>query len=490
MSKKPLPILYNIPITDAGSEGKSIAKVDKLVVFLKNAVPGDVVDIQLTRKKNSYAEGNAIHWHHYSNKRSEPFCEHFGVCGGCKWQFMQYEHQLFYKQKQVHDALIRLGKLDVTEINPILPSRNERYYRNKLEYTFSHKKWLTNEELANSLSFGEGWGEVIHEGLGFHVPGRFDKVLDIHECFLQPDLSNKIRESVKKYALENKISFFDLRDQNGLLRNLIIRNNAKGDWMVIVNLSPFPSPKERAENSLEVKQIAENILSFLNVKFPQITSLNYVINPKRNDTINDLEIICFKGNAFLMEEMEGIQFKIGPKSFFQTNTTQAYELYKITRDYAGLTGKEIVYDLYTGTGTIANFIASQAKKVIGIEFVPEAIEDAKENSIINKITNTSFFAGDMKDVLSNDFIAEHGTPDIIITDPPRAGMHLDVVNKILEIKPDRIVYVSCNPASQARDLAFMKEHYAIKKVQPVDMFPHTHHVENVVLLEKLVVELM
>ena len=326
MSKKPLPILYNIEITDAGSEGKSIAKVDKLVVFLKNAVPGDVVDIKLTRKKNSYAEGEAIHWHQYSDKRAEPFCEHFGVCGGCKWQFMKYEHQLFYKQKQVYDALIRLGKLDVAEIKPILPSSNEKYYRNKLEYTFSHKKWLTNDELANSLSFGEDWAEVIHEGLGFHVPGRFDKVLDINECYLQPDLSNAIRESVKKYAIENNISFFDLREQVGLLRNLIIRNNAKGEWMVILNLHAEDIEKR------------EGLLNNLAEQFPQITSLNYVINPKRNDTINDLEVICYKGNAFLMEEMEGIQFKIGPKSFFQTNTTQAYELYKITREYAGLTG--------------------------------------------------------------------------------------------------------------------------------------------------------
>lgn len=466
MKKKPLPTLYNILITDAGSEGKSIARVDNLVVFLTNAVPGDIVDIKLTRKKNSYAEGQAITWHHYSEKRTEPFCKHFGTCGGCKWQFMQYEHQLFYKQKQVYDAFIRLGKLDVPSINTILPSAHTTYYRNKLEYTFSNKKWLTNFELANK--------EIIpvHEGLGFHVPGRFDKVLDIHTCYLQPDLSNAIRDCVKQFTIEHQYTFFDLREQKGLLRNLIVRNNVKGEWMVIVCFHA------------EEKEKREALLNHLSDKFPQITSLQYVINPKRNDTINDLDVICYKGDPFLMEEMEGIQFKISPKSFFQTNSTQAYELYKITRDYAGLSGKEVVYDLYTGTGSIANFIASKAKKVVGIEYVPEAIEDAKENSTINTISNTSFFAGDMRDVLSNDFIAEHGTPDVIITDPPRAGMHPDVVTKILEVKPERIVYVSCNPATQARDLAMMKEHYNILKVQPVDMFPHTHHVENVVLLER------
>lgn len=480
MKKKILPTLYNIPITDAGSEGKSIAKVDDFVVFLSNAVPGDIVDIKLTRKKRSYAEGTAINWHHKSEKRAEPFCQHFGTCGGCKWQYMQYEHQLFYKQKQVSDALIRLGKLDVPQISPITPSPHTTYYRNKLEYTFSHKKWLTTDELANKDAI------QIHEGLGFHVPGRFDKVLDVQECFLQPNLSNAIRESVKKYAIENKLPFFDLREQVGLLRNLIIRNNLKNEWMVIVSLSPYPSPQERGEEHLiEAGRKAKNLLDYLSIEFPQITSLNYVINPKRNDTIHDLEVICYKGQAYLMEEMEGIQFKISPKSFFQTNSVQAHELYKITRDFASLSGNEIVYDLYTGTGTIANFIASKAQKVIGIENVPEAIENAKENSAINHILNTVFFAGDMKDVLTDNFISLHGKPDVIITDPPRAGMHPDVVNKILEIKPQRIVYVSCNPATQARDLAVMKEQYAIIKVQPVDMFPHTHHVENIVLLEKI-----
>ena len=465
MRKKPLPILYNIPIIDAGSEGKSIARVDKLVVFLNNAVPGDIVDIKLTRKKNSYAEGTAIFWHHKSDKRDQAFCEHFGTCGGCKWQFMQYEHQLFYKQKQVSDALIRIGKLDVHAISPILASKNTTHYRNKLEYTFSHKKWLTNEELENKDSI------QIHEGLGFHVPGRFDKVLDINKCYLQADLSNAIRDCIKQFAISHQYSFFDLREQIGFLRNLIVRNNSKGEWMVIVCFY------------MDDKDKREALLTHLASQFFQITSLMYVINPKRNDTINDLEVICFKGDAFLMEEMEEIRFKISPKSFFQTNTTQAYELYKITREFAALTGNEVVYDLYTGTGSIANFFAAKAKKIIGIEFIAEAIEDAKENSVLNHISNTSFFAGDMREVLNNEFIATHGRPDVIITDPPRAGMHPDVVNKILEILPHRIVYVSCNPSTQARDLEMMKTQYAIIKVQPVDMFPHTHHVENVVLLE-------
>lgn len=466
MKKKILPTLYNIPITDAGSEGKSIAKVDDFVVFLTNAVPGDVVDIQLTRKKRSYAEGHAINWHHKSEKRAEPFCQHFGTCGGCKWQYMKYEQQLFYKQKQVSDALIRLGKLDVPQINPIIASANTSYYRNKLEYTFSHKKWLTSDELANKDDI------QTHEGLGFHVPGRFDKVLDVQECYLQPDLSNAIRESVKQYAIENKLPFFDLREQNGFLRNLIIRNNLKNEWMVIVCLF------------YEDEILSNALLDHIGECFPQITSLNYVINPKRNDTIHDLDVICYKGQPYLMEEMEGILFKISPKSFFQTNSVQAHELYKITRDFASLSGNEIVYDLYTGTGTIANFIAAKAQKVIGIENVHEAIENAKENSIINQISNTAFFAGDMRDVLSDEFISLHGKPDVIISDPPRAGMHPDVVNKILEINPTRIVYVSCNPATQARDLAVLKEQYSIIKVQPVDMFPHTHHVENIVLLEQ------
>ncbi len=472
-NKKPLPILENVSVIDASSDGQAVGRVDDFVVFIKDAVPGDIVDVQLTRKKNKFREGKAIVIHQYSDKRVAAVCKHFGVCGGCKWQNMNYEWQLFYKQKQVSDALTRLAKIELPEIQKIIPSKKIYHYRNKLEFTFSNKKWLTLEQINDKeLSFGEGLGEISRNALGFHIPGMFDKILDIDECHLQEEPSNAIRNEIKKYALENNLTFFDLREQIGLLRNIIIRSTSTGEWMLIVSFH------------YDDKEAIEKLLNHIADKFPQITSLHYVINSKRNDTISDLEIKLFKGNDSIYENMEGLKFKISPKSFYQTNSEQAYELYKVTRNFAAIKDTDIVYDLYTGTGTIANFVAHQAKKVVGIEYVPAAIEDAKINSHINNINNTVFYAGDMKDVLNNGFINENGTPDIIITDPPRVGMHDDVTKKIVEIAPDRIVYVSCNPATQARDLQMLDEKYKVVKVQPMDMFPQTHHVENVVLLKR------
>lgn len=464
--KKPAQILENITVIDASSDGQSIAKTDEYVIFIKGAVPGDVVDVQITRKKSKYREAKTIAIKHKSEKRTDSVCSHFGTCGGCKWQNMSYEWQLFYKQKQVTDALTRLAKIDLPEIQKIIPSAKTYNYRNKLEYTFSNKKWLTIEEIDSQQNIED------KNALGFHIPGLFDKILDIEKCHLQEEPSNSIRLTVKDFALKNNLSFFDIREQMGLLRNIIIRSTSTGEWMVIVSF--FYDDKENIAN----------LLNHLSEQFPQITSLQYVINSKKNDTISDLDIVVFKGNDSIYENMEGLKFKIGPKSFYQTNSEQAYELYKVTRDFAAITSNEIVYDLYTGTGTIANFVAHQAKKVVGVEYIPAAIEDAKINSAINNISNTTFFAGDMKDVLSNEFIKQNGKPDVIITDPPRAGMHEDVTKKILEIEPDRIVYVSCNPATQARDLQILDSKYKVTKVQPVDMFPQTHHVENVVLLEK------
>ncbi|MGQ0828255.1 MAG: 23S rRNA (uracil(1939)-C(5))-methyltransferase RlmD [Bacteroidota bacterium] len=472
-NKKPLPILVNVSVSDAGTEGQALGRVDDVVVFIKDAVPGDVVDVQLTRKKNKFREGKAIAVHKYSDKRVEVVCKHFGTCGGCKWQNMDYEWQLFYKQKQVSDALTRLAKIELPEIQKIIPSKKTYHYRNKLEFTFSNKKWLTQEQVEDkALSFGEGLGEVSRNALGFHIPGMFDKILDIDRCHLQEEPSNAIRNEIKRYALENKLTFFDLREQIGFLRNIIIRSTSTGEWMLIVSFH------------YDDKEVIEKLLNHLSTTFPQITSLQYVINTKRNDTISDLEIKLFKGNDSIYEKMENLKFKISPKSFYQTNPEQAYELYKVTRDFAAIKNTEIVYDLYTGTGTIANFVARQAKKVVGIEYVPAAIEDAKINSRINNITNTVFYAGDMKDVLNDSFINDNRKPDVIITDPPRAGMHEDVTKKMLEIEPERIVYVSCNPATQARDLQLLDQKYKVTKVQPVDMFPQTHHVENVVLLER------
>ena len=471
-TKKVLPILENITVIDASSDGQAVGRMDEVVIFIKDAVPGDVVDVQVTRKKNKFREGKAIKIHTYSNKRTEPVCSHFGTCGGCKWQNMDYEFQLFYKQKQVSDALTRIAKIELPEIKQIIASEKTYKYRNKLEFTFSNKKWLTLEQVNDkSIAFGEGKDEVTRNALGFHIPGMFDKILDIDTCHLQEEPSNAIRNELKKYALENQLSFFDLREQVGFLRNIIIRSTSTGEWMLIVSFH------------YEDKPAIEKLLNHLSEKFPQITSLNFVINSKKNDTISDLDIKVFKGNDSIYETMEGLKFKIGPKSFYQTNSEQAYQLYKVTRDFAGITASDIVYDLYTGTGTIANFVAHQAKKVVGVEYVPAAIEDAKINSELNGITNTSFYAGDLKDILNNDFVNENGKPDIIITDPPRAGMHEDVTKKILEIEPKRIVYVSCNPSTQARDLQLLDAKYKVINVQPVDMFPQTHHVENVVLLE-------
>jgi len=465
--KKQLPLLEKVLITDIAAEGKAIAKVDEKVVFVPYVAPGDIVDIQLTRKKNKYAEGKAIFFHSYSDRRSEPFCEHFGICGGCKWQHVPYEDQLKFKHKQVIDNLDRIGKIEMEEILPIVGSEKITFYRNKLEYTFSNKRWLTEEQIKSGESISD------MEGLGFHIPGMFDKVLDIHKCWLQDDISNRIRLAVREYCLTHDgYPFFDLRNQEGLMRTLMIRTTSIGDLMVVVVF--YKEDKERREA----------LLSYLAEQFPEITCLQYVINGKANDTITDQDVITYQGKDHIIEQMEGLSFKIGPKSFYQTNSEQAYNLYKIARDFAQLTGNELVYDLYTGTGTIANFISRQAKKVIGIEYVPEAIEDAKVNSAFNKIENTLFYAGDMKDILNETFITEHGRPDVIITDPPRAGMHDDVIKAILFASPQRIVYVSCNPATQARDLQLLDEQYRVKKVQPVDMFPHTHHVENVVLLEK------
>ena len=465
--KKELPVIEQVEIVDVAAEGKAIARVNDLVVFVPFVAPGDIVDLQLHRRKHKYAEGRVLKIHKYSDVRTEPFCSHFGICGGCKWQHLPYEQQLFYKQKQVEDNLIRIGKISLPEISPIKGSSKIQFYRNKLEFTFSNKSWLTQEELNSEQTFD------CRNALGFHIPGMFDKVLDIKKCWLQDDISNLIRLEIRKYTIEHNYPFFDLREQSGLMRNIIVRTASTGEIMLIVVFFRKDTEKIQA------------LMSHIAEVFPQITSLLYVINQKANDTITDQKVHVFRGRDYIIESMEDLQVKIGPKSFYQTNSEQAYELYKIVRDFAGLNGTELVYDLYTGTGTIANFIASQAHKVIGIEYVPEAIEDAKVNSALNGIENILFYAGDMKDILTQDFINEHGRPDVIITDPPRAGMHDDVIKTILFAEPGKIVYVSCNPATQARDLGLLDEKYKVTRVQPVDMFPHTHHVENVVLLKKM-----
>lgn len=467
--KKELPLLEKVTITDVAAEGKAVAKVNELVIFVPYVVPGDVVDLQVKRKKNHYAEAVAVKFHEKSPLRTEPFCSHFGVCGGCKWQCLSYEEQLKYKQKQVFDNLTRIGKVELPEFRPILGSEKTRFYRNKLEFTFSNKRWLTEEEVKQDVKYDQ------MNAVGFHIPGAFDKVLAIDKCWLQDDISNQIRNAVRDYAYAYNFPFFDLRTQEGLLRNIMIRTSSTGELMVVLQCKVTDD---------EGRRKMEEILQFMADSFPQITSLMYVINNKCNDTIGDLDVEVFKGNDHIFEEMEGLRFKVGPKSFYQTNSEQSYNLYKVAREFAGLTGNELVYDLYTGTGTIANFVARQARKVVGIEYVPEAIEDAKVNSDLNGIDNTLFYAGDMKDILTNDFIAEHGRPDVIITDPPRAGMHNDVIDVILAAEPKRIVYVSCNPATQARDLQLLDGKYKVTAVQPVDMFPHTHHVENVVQLER------
>ena len=462
--KKQLPILENVTIADVAAEGKALARVDDMVVFTQYAVPGDVVDIQVTKKKKNYCEGRVTQFHKYGEERCETVCSHYGVCGGCKWQILPYEAQLRYKQKQVEDALRRLGHIELPEISPIKGSAKRYFYRNKLEFTFSNKKWIPFSDMESGVV-----PETMN-GVGFHIPGMFDKVLDIGKCWLQEDISNQIRNEIRDYALRHGLTFFDLRNQEGFLRTLMIRTTSTGEVMAVMVFY------------YEDKEAREALLAHVAERFPQITSLLYVINGKCNDTITDQEIHLYKGSEAIYEEMEGLRFKIGPKSFYQTNSEQAYELYKVTREFAALTGGELVYDLYTGTGTIANFVSRQARQVIGIEYVPEAIEDAKENSRINGIGNTLFYAGDMKNILTDSFIREHGQPDVIITDPPRAGMQEVVVKVILNAAPSRIVYVSCNPATQARDLQLMDEKYRVEAVQPVDMFPHTHHVENVVLL--------
>ena len=463
-NKHPLEIIPHIRIEEMAAEGKCLARHENMVIFVKDVAPGDVVDLKITKKKKSFAEAVPVQFHAYSELRTAPFCEHFGVCGGCKWQHIGYETQLFYKQKQVKDNLERIGKIGHQPLEPILGSAKTAYYRNKLEYTFSNNSWLTSEQIQSGAAYDRN-------ALGFHIPGRFDKILDIKHCYLQPEPSNNIRLAVRQYALQHQLVFFDMVKMEGFLRNLIIRTANTGDVMVIVQVYYEDMP---ALNGL---------LEHLKNNFPDITSLQYVINGKGNETFHDLEVVCYHGKAYIDEKMEGLIFRVGPKSFYQTNAGQAYELYRIAREMAGLTGQEVVYDLYTGAGTIANFLARQCKEVIGVEYVESAIEDAKLNSRINNIGNTKFFAGDMREVLDEAFVAEHGQPDVVITDPPRAGMHPDVVEKLNQLQAKRIVYVSCNPATQARDIAALSVHYEVTKIQPVDMFPQTHHVENVVTLE-------
>ena len=466
-NKKPLPLLERVTIEAVAAEGKCLFHWQDMVVFVPWCVPGDVCDVQLRRKKHSFAEGEVVRFIEYSKVRATPFCQHFGVCGGCKWQNLPYEEQLKFKQQQVYDQLTRIGKVELPEFHPILGSVKTQEYRNKLDFGCANKRYLTREEIKTDI-------EKQVPAIGFHITGAFDKILPIEKCWLMDDLQNQIRNEIRDYAIKEGLSFFDLRQQTGLLRDIIFRNSASGELMVIVQFHYDETGGE---------QQAKALLQHIADQFPQITSLMYLDNQKCNDTIGDQDILTFKGPDHIYELMEDLRFKVGPKSFYQTNTEQAYHLYSVARNFAGLTGEELVYDLYTGTGTIANFVAKKARKVIGIEYVPEAIEDAKINSEINGITNTLFFAGDMKDILNDEFIATYGRPDVIITDPPRAGMHPDVVKTILRAAPRRIVYVSCNPATQARDLQVLDEAYSVVEVQPVDMFPHTPHVENVVLLE-------
>ena len=460
-------VFTNLEVIDAGAKGKTVAKApDGKVVFLSNAVPGDVVDVQTFKKRKAYYEGKAIAFHKLSDKRTEPKCEHFGTCGGCKWQHMSYDSQLFYKQKEVTNNLTRIGHIELPEVTPILGSAEQYFYRNKMEFSFSDSRWLTLEEIQSDEDLGD------RNALGFHIPGMWDKILDVKKCWLQVDPSNAIRNSVKQFAINNNLEFFNTRNQTGLLRTMMIRTTSIGEIMVLIQFFIEDSEKRKL------------LLDHLKNTFPEITSLQYVINGKANDTIYDQEVICYHGRDHIFEEMEGLKFKINAKSFYQTNSEQAYELYKITRDFARLTGNELVYDLYTGTGTIAQFLAKNAKHVVGVESVPDAITAAKENAQLNNIDNVEFYVGDMKNVFNQEFINTHGQPDVIITDPPRDGMHKDVVKQILNISPEKIVYVSCNSATQARDLALMDDVYKVTKTQAVDMFPQTHHVENVVLLER------
>lgn len=463
--RKKYPLIEMLEIVDIAAEGKSIGRHEDMVVFVPQAVPGDVVDVQVLRKRKRFMEGIVTNYHKYSDNRAEPFCEHFGVCGGCKWQNLPYPEQLKFKQKQVLDSLERIAKVEIPEMLPIIPSDDLVHYRNKLEYTFSESRWLTDEEVNSKMEIAD------RKAVGFHIPGRFDRVLDIRKCHLQAEPSNQIRLAIREFALQHQFRFFDHAKQEGFLRTLTIRNTCKGEVMVILSFFEDRKPE------------IEKLMDFIADKFPQLTSLMYVINPKGNDTLHDLNLILYHGREYITEAIGDLQFKIGPKSFFQTNTMQAMKLYGITKDFAGLTGNETVYDLYTGIGTIALFLAGYCMHIIGIEYIPEAIEDAKRNADLNSIVNASFFAGDIKNILNDEFAATHGKPDVITIDPPRTGMHGDVIKQILKMIPDKIIYVSCNPATQARDIQMLSEKYELKKVQPVDMFPHTHHVENVALLE-------
>lgn len=466
--KRKKPFYERVSIEDIGSEGKALVKINDMVVFTRHAIPGDIVDLQVIRKRKNYQEAVITRIYEFSKERVKPFCSHFGDCGGCVWQFLPYDKQLFYKQKQVVDQLTRIGKVKLPVISPVLASENKIFYRNKLEYTFSTRRWLTREEIDSGNNFFDS------DSLGFHASGQFDKVINIEKCWLQPDPSNAIRTYVYQYAIDNGLEFFDIRNQKGFLRTLMIRTSTRNEVMVV--LSVFRDDREALSGLLN--SVKEN--------FPSVTSLMYVINSKGNDTISDLDIMLYYGRDYILEEMENLKFRIGPKSFFQTNSAQAYNLYKVVREFAALTGREIVYDLYTGTGTIAQFIAGNAQKVVGIDYVPSAINDAVINASLNQIDNVFFFTGDIKELLKLNFTKEHGKPDVIITDPPRAGMHKDVIESLLEILPEKIVYVSCNPATQARDINLLSSHYTVIKVQPVDMFPHTQHVENVVLLERVI----
>ena len=467
--KKVLPILENVEISAVAAEGKALARVDEMVVFVPYVVPGDVVDLQITRKKHHYAEAVAVKFHRYGPSRTQSFCPHFGVCGGCKWQCLSYEAQLSAKQQQVMDALQRIGGVELPQCSPILGSQKTTQYRNKLEFGFSNKAWLTQEQIASGERFS------LPGAVGFHTSGSFDKILPIDTCYLMDDINNRLRNGIRDYAYQHSLSFYDQREHKGLLRGMMVRLSNTGELMLLIQFC-ISSEDERAQ--------AMGLLDWIVANFPQVSSLLWVDNQKYNDTFGDLDVHCYYGTDHIYQTMEGLRFKVGPKSFYQTNTDQAYILYKVARDFASLSGQELVFDLYTGTGTIANFVAHEARQVIGIEYVPEAIEDARENSRINGIDNTLFYAGDLKDILNRDFIAKHGRPDVIITDPPRAGMHSDVIDVILFAAPKRVVYVSCNPATQARDLQMLDKDYQVTAVQPVDMFPHTQHVENVVLLER------
>jgi len=466
VAKKKFPIIENLLITSVAAEGVSLGRHNDYVIFVSGVIPGDIVDVQLTRMRKAYAESKLLQIREFSKDRIEPFCKHFGTCGGCKWQMLPYEKQLEYKEKQVYDQLTRLGKLENLNLKPIIPAKNDKYYRNKLEYTFAQRRWIDSNE-----PFVENTGRNL-EGLGFHVRGMFDRIVDIDECFLQVEPSNEIRNKLREFTKRDGYDYYNSRTHEGMMRNLMIRTSSLGETMVVVIFNR------------DEKQLIEAVMKFLDEEFPNLTSLQYAVNTKFNDSIYDQDLICYKGRSYILEDLDGLKFRIGPKSFFQTNTEQALVLYRKTVEFADIKADELIYDLYTGTGTIANFIAKKCKKVVGIDSVPEAIEDAKKNSELNDIDNAVFYAGDMKDLLNSEFIEKNGKPDTIILDPPRAGVHENVINIMREISAKKIVYVSCNPASQARDISMLSDMYNVVEVQALDMFPHTHHVENIVLMEK------